>query len=128
MSIVVDPLEVFRAKGIPHRRMEDWKYTDLRSVLDAETVEHAEPLEWTISKPAGVDQFDLDDDDYPEEVYRGLYSLSNDGAMDAAARAFDQNIAVLSVSADARIAEPVKLDLTSSGHGLVVLFVNAARR
>ena len=124
MSVVVDPLEVFRAKGIPHRRVEDWKYSDLRSVLDAEAVEHAEPLEWTISKPAGVEEFDLDDDDYPDEVYRGLYSLSNGGAMDAAARAFDQNIAVLYVSADAQVVEPLKLDLMSSGHGLMVLFVN----
>jgi Fe-S cluster assembly protein SufD len=33
--------EQFRALGVPHRRVEAWKYTDLRAVTDARKVEMA---------------------------------------------------------------------------------------
>ena len=29
-----DAIKLVRAQGIPHRRIEDWIYTDLRSALD----------------------------------------------------------------------------------------------
>lgn len=31
-----DAINVFREKGLPHRRLEDWKYTDLRRVLGSD--------------------------------------------------------------------------------------------
>lgn len=31
-----DAINVFREKGLPHRRLEDWKYTDLRRVLSTD--------------------------------------------------------------------------------------------
>lgn len=123
MSVIENPLKIFHAQGIPHRRLEDWKYTDLRPVLDTETVKHAGPLEWTFRLPADVYEFDLDDDDLPEDIALGLHSLSKGDAMDAAARAFDGNVLVLTVDAGSQIAEPLNLNLVSSGHGLVVLSV-----
>ena len=29
-----DAIKLVRAQGVPHRRIEDWKYTDLRNALD----------------------------------------------------------------------------------------------
>jgi len=40
--------EGFRAHGVPHRRVEAWKYSDLRSLIDAQAVEAAGPAQWTI--------------------------------------------------------------------------------
>ena len=35
-----DAIEVFHRNGLPHRRLEDWKYTDLRTVI-SEALPHA---------------------------------------------------------------------------------------
>ncbi|HEY3777932.1 MAG TPA: Fe-S cluster assembly protein SufD [Rhizomicrobium sp.] len=43
-------LQAFRAQGIPHRRVEEWKYSDLRNALEAER-NHAQ------SVPAAADPF-----------------------------------------------------------------------
>ena len=54
MSMAQTPLEVFRAKGIPHRRIEEWKYSDLRSVLDAETVAREGGVQWRVDGCPGA--------------------------------------------------------------------------
>ena len=30
-----EAVKAFQAKGVPHRRVEDWKYTDLRTALES---------------------------------------------------------------------------------------------
>jgi Fe-S cluster assembly protein SufD len=40
--------EEFRARGVPHRRVEAWKYSDLKSAVDAEQVVSARAAQWTI--------------------------------------------------------------------------------
>jgi Fe-S cluster assembly protein SufD len=40
--------EDFRAHGVPHRRVEAWKYSDLKSVVDADQVASAGAVQWTI--------------------------------------------------------------------------------
>ncbi|HTT96579.1 MAG TPA: SufD family Fe-S cluster assembly protein [Rhizomicrobium sp.] len=40
--------EDFRARGVPHRRVEAWKYSDLKSVIDADQVVSAGAVQWTI--------------------------------------------------------------------------------
>ncbi len=51
--------EEFRAKGVPHRRVEAWKYSDLRSVVDADQVASAPAATWSI-EAEGVELFDLE--------------------------------------------------------------------
>jgi Fe-S cluster assembly protein SufD len=53
--------EDFRAHGVPHRRVEAWKYSDLRSVVDSEQVASAGAATWTIEAD-GIEMFDLPDD------------------------------------------------------------------
>ncbi|HEY0107598.1 MAG TPA: Fe-S cluster assembly protein SufD [Rhizomicrobium sp.] len=48
----------FAALGVPHRRIEDWKYTDLKSAIDGANDGGA--AGWTIGTlPEGVELFDL---------------------------------------------------------------------
>lgn len=48
----------FAALGVPHRRIEDWKYSDLRSAIDGANDDAA--ASWSLGKlPAGVELFDL---------------------------------------------------------------------
>ncbi|MBV8976200.1 MAG: SufD family Fe-S cluster assembly protein [Alphaproteobacteria bacterium] len=49
--------EEFRAAGVPHRRMEAWKYSDLRPLIDAEQVASAPAAQWSI-EAEGVELFD----------------------------------------------------------------------
>ena len=50
--------EEFRTAGVPHRRVEAWKYSDLRSVVDADQVVSAGAAAWSIESD-GVELFDL---------------------------------------------------------------------
>jgi len=44
-------LQAFRARGIPHRRMEEWKYSDLRNALDAEPGDSGEVISSGLHDP-----------------------------------------------------------------------------
>ncbi len=48
----------FAALGVPHRRVEDWKYSDLKTALDGANDDGA--ASWSVGKlPEGVELFDL---------------------------------------------------------------------
>ena len=112
-----EALEAYRAKGIPHRRIEEWKYSDLRAALDDDQVEHSGPLTWTVDAiPAGVAFFDLADshDKMPGWVKQHLGSVSLHSAMDSAALAFGHAGLALRVSQP--VGEPVRLAFSAHGH------------
>jgi Fe-S cluster assembly protein SufD len=52
--------EDFRAHGVPHRRVEAWKYSDLKSAVDADQVVSAGAAKWTI-ETEGVEMIDAGD-------------------------------------------------------------------
>jgi Fe-S cluster assembly protein SufD len=52
--------ENFRAHGVPHRRVEAWKYSDLKSVIDADQVVSTGAVQWTIESE-GVEPIDFRD-------------------------------------------------------------------
>jgi Fe-S cluster assembly protein SufD len=52
--------EDFRARGVPHRRVEAWKYSDLKSVVDTDQVVSAGAAKWTI-EAEGVEMIDVGD-------------------------------------------------------------------
>ena len=55
-------LDVFRAQGLPSRRVEDWKYTDLRARVDAAEDAGGERLTWSVQNGnVGIELFDLED-------------------------------------------------------------------
>ena len=50
----------FRAQGVPHRRVEAWKYSDLRSAVDIQQITSAAAANWTIESE-GVEMIALSD-------------------------------------------------------------------
>ena len=102
------------ARGIPHRRIEEWKYSDLKSVL-GETGLGAVTAEWLVGNlPAGVEMFDLSKDNPPGWVTAHLASARN--VMSAASLALSAGGVAFRVPKSMAIADVLKLDFTGPGH------------
>ena len=102
------------ARGVPHRRIEEWKYSDLRAAL-GETGLGAVTAEWLVANlPAGVEMFDLSQDNPPAWVTAHLGPTRN--VMSAASLALSAGGAAFRVPKDAAIADILKLDFTGPGH------------
>jgi Fe-S cluster assembly protein SufD len=111
--------ERFRALGVPHRRIEEWKYSDLRSAL-GETFSEGSAF-WCIEAlPGGIELFDLSKANAPEWVMRNL-GTAKDGAMDAASLAYARSGVALRVTR--AIAEPVRLDVAGEGHLRILILL-----
>jgi len=81
--------EQFRTLGVPHRRVEAWKYSDLRAVTDAEAISKAGSAQWTIKHGSeGVEFVDLSGGSLPDWVRTHLGTLKSDSALGAASFAF----------------------------------------
>jgi Fe-S cluster assembly protein SufD len=122
MNAPLSPLELFRAKGIPNRRMEDWKYTDLRGTLDGASVESIAGAAIHLVLPPPAESMGLTTE-LPEWAEQEMRSNVSSSAMDAAARAFARRDAILRVPRGEHVNEPLELEFTSAGHARVVLFV-----
>jgi Fe-S cluster assembly protein SufD len=99
------------ALALPNRRVEDWKYSDLRNAIDADAVESAETVEWTVSLSGAVEHSAL-----PEILPRGAH-----GAMAETAIAHAKSGVFLHVAKGKQGA--VHLELAESGHGRVLIVV-----
>ena len=97
--------------ALPNRRIEAWKYTDLRNAIDAAAVDAAETAAWRVSLSGAVEQKDL-----PEITPRGMH-----GAMADVALAKAKCGVFLRVGKSEQGA--AHLELTRGGHGraLIVL-------
>jgi Fe-S cluster assembly protein SufD len=109
---------LFRARGIPTRRVEDWKYSDLKTALGETGPEQMDGVSaaWSLAAlPPGVESFDLSRDDIPD------WALPHTGnnAMGAASLAFARSGVALRVTG--AVTEPLRLDLSQSGHLRAVL-------
>jgi len=112
-----EALDSFRVRGMPHRRFEHWRYSDLRAVLDAGQVAQAGTAHWQIEGlPHGVETFDLAKDAAPEWVAKNLGYIGNRPTMEEASLAFADGGVALRVSRGARIVEPVKLQVSHTGN------------
>ena len=106
---------VFRARGVPHRRVEQWKYSDLRAALGEAGV-GAGSAQWHVGTlPAGVEQFDLALGNPPDWV-REHFAHAGDNTMSAASLSLAAAGVALRVPAGAVIAEPLTLDFSDAGH------------
>jgi Fe-S cluster assembly protein SufD len=118
-----EALESFRVRGMPHRRFEHWRYSDLRAVLDAGQVAQAGTAQWQISDlPEGVEMFDLAKPAAPEWALKHLGNIGNRPTMEEASLAFADGGVALHVPRNARIVEPIRLQMSGAGN-LRVLFV-----
>jgi Fe-S cluster assembly protein SufD len=120
-------LEVFRVKGVPHRRVEEWKYSDLHAVLGADKVEQAGAAKWSIAAvPQGMELFDLSSGNPPDWVQQRLGSLNNSGAMEAASLGFAKAGFALRVPKSGSGEVRVKFSGEGQARVLVVLEQNAS--
>lgn len=112
-----EALDSFRVRGMPHRRFEHWRYSDLRAVLDAGQVAQAGTAKWHIDNlPEGVELFDLAQQDAPDWVMRTLGHVGNRRTMVEASLAFSDGGVALRVPAGKKIAEPITLKISGQGN------------
>jgi hypothetical protein len=113
---------VFRARGVPHRRIEEWKYSDLKSALGEAGVGAAVAQGLVGNLPSGVEMFDLAQDNPPDWV-RENFAAATSNAMSSASLALSKGGVAFRVPKGAQIADLLKVDFTGPGHvrGLLVL-------
>jgi Fe-S cluster assembly protein SufD len=123
MSVGPTLLETFRAKGIPHRRMEDWKYTDLRQVLDVDALANA-PRVWVNAEaPDAVEMIDDTTDIWPAWAAERLKAALSPGVMEAAASAFTHRTLAFRVSGGVKVEQPLTLHYNSAGQGQILVYL-----
>ena len=108
---------------MPHRRFEHWKYSDLRAVLDAGQVAQAGTAAWRIENlPDGVEMFDLaKPSEVPAWVEKYLGAVGNRPTMEEASLAFADGGVALRVTAGSKIAQPLRLQISSPGNTRVLI-------
>jgi len=98
--------------ALPHRKLEDWKYSDLRNAVDADAVASAPTAAWSVASADGA----VEIGDLPTITPRGPH-----GAM------AEMAIAKAKAGPYLRVAKgdagAVHLHLTEGGHGRAVVLV-----
>ncbi|HEX3755021.1 MAG TPA: SufD family Fe-S cluster assembly protein [Rhizomicrobium sp.] len=110
------------ASGVPTRRIEEWKYSDLKAALGEPGIGGA-MAEWLIDElPYGIELFDLSQPNPPAWVI-AHFGASADNAMSAASLVLAAGGVALRVPAGFVAEQPMKLDFAGMGHvrGLLVL-------
>jgi Fe-S cluster assembly protein SufD len=117
--------ESFHASGVPSRRVEDWKYSDIHNAVAANDVEHAAPAKWSADVSDGIELFDLSAANAPDWVAQRLGSLGSAGAMDAASLGFAKTGFALRVPKDGSGEARIAFDGAGQARVLIVLEENA---
>ena len=119
----------FRSLGVPHRRVEDWKYSDLRVALDGAN-DAAPTANWDIATlPSGVELFDLAGlSSAPDWVVKNFGGTSAPDAMSSASLAQARAGFALRIPRGTAIADVLNLTLSGAGplRGLIVLEESAS--
>jgi Fe-S cluster assembly protein SufD len=106
---------VVHSHGVPHRRIEEWKYSDLKAVL-GEAGLGAVMAEWLVGDlPSGVEMFDLAQPDPPAWVMAHV-ARPTQNVMSAASLALSAGGVAFRVPAGAAIAVPLKVEFSGAGH------------
>jgi Fe-S cluster assembly protein SufD len=112
-----EALDSFRVRGMPHRRFEHWRYSDLRAVLEPGEVAQAGTAKWAIAAlPEGVEMFDLATADAPDWVMKTLGHVGNRRTMVEASLAFAEGGVALRIPAGKTIAAPIPLKISGQGN------------
>jgi Fe-S cluster assembly protein SufD len=114
---------LFAAQGVPTRRVEDWKYSDLKAALGEAGI-GAMVAEWQVAHlPSGVEQFDLSRANPPQWVTDN-FARGAGNVMSAASLALSAGGVAFRVPKGATIADPLKLDFAGGGHVRALLVLD----
>ncbi|MBV9541423.1 MAG: Fe-S cluster assembly protein SufD [Alphaproteobacteria bacterium] len=119
-----DALRVFHTKGVPHRRVEDWKYSDLKTAIEGANDLGDDSIALTIGAPDGIEQFDLSNlTNAPDWVQAHLGKAAQAGPMPAVALTLARKGVAIRVPKNTHPATPLRLAITGAGHAraLIVL-------
>jgi Fe-S cluster assembly protein SufD len=118
--------ETFRARGVPHRRVEQWKYSDLKTSLEAANDTTVGKVNWSLSAlPKGVEIFDFAGlANSPDWVQAHLGKSAAAAAMPAASFIFAQSGFALRVPKGMSVGNPVTLAWSGAGHARMLLVVD----
>lgn len=120
-----DAVATLRTQGVPHRRIEEWKYSDLKTALEPANDSIAATAAWSIENvPTGVTLFDLADlSAAPEWVRAHFGKAAAAETVPAASLALAQGGFALHVARNAVVTEAVRFGLSANGHvrALIVL-------
>src|SRR4051812_7255191 len=111
---------IFGAHGVPSRRVEEWKYSDLKAALGDAGVGTEQALWHAGALPDGVTLFDLSKDNPPGWVQKH-FAVADRNIMGAASLTLSDGGVALLVAKGAE--GPLKLAFNGTGHvrGLLVL-------
>jgi len=113
---------LFRARGVPHRRVEQWKYSDLKAALGDAGV-GAGTAQWrTDALPGGVELFDLAQGNPPDWV-RENFAHATDNVMSAASLTLATGGVALRVPKG--VTDPLTLEFSGAGHVRALLVLEA---
>ena len=113
---------VVHSHGVPHRRIEEWKYSDLKAVLGEKGL-GAVMAEWLVGNlPSGVEVFDLAQPHPPAWVMDHVARPSGN-VMNAASLALSAGGVAFRVPKGLAVAAPLKVDFTGPGHVRALLVV-----
>lgn len=118
-----EAIESFRVNGVPHRRIEEWKYSDLRSALTADEVPVAGAAKWQVEgDKANIEIVDLSQlgADAPQWVRDHLGAIAPQNAMEAASLAFAQGGVALRVARN-MAAGSLHLNVSEAGHARILI-------
>ena len=106
-----EAIRTLEAQGLPHRRVEAWKYTDLKPALESVDGSLSATAAWSIEKiPAGVTVFDLADlSKAPPWVQAHFGKAAAAETMPAASLALARAGFALHVARDKTVDEPLRV-------------------
>jgi Fe-S cluster assembly protein SufD len=113
---------IFGSHGVPTRRVEEWKYSDLKVALGEAGIGTEQALWHVDAVPDGVTLFDLSKDGAPDWVQKH-FAVADRNIMGAASLTLSDGGVALLVSKGAQVTAPLKLAFNGTGHvrGLLVL-------
>jgi Fe-S cluster assembly protein SufD len=113
-----EALAVFTGHGLPTRRVEEWKYSDLKVALGEAGLGQA-VAQVVAGVPDGVEQIDLAAPNLPAWVEQHLGTLAKN-AVAAASLTYGKGIA-LRVPRNSAIAAPLTLAFQGAGHARILI-------
>jgi len=122
-----DAIKLVRAQGIPHRRIEDWKYTDLRSALDGanDLGKVASETRLRNAVQQGYEVFEFKGD-APKWVVDSFGVIGIDGTMPAASLALASSTIALRIPSNAMAGKPLGYEFSGQARLLIVVEAGAA--